>query len=273
MIRLQVDRSSKRKMLLLVGVLLAIGMVGCTVKRTPALDVRDGPLKEATLEQLIDLLDLRYRDIRTLRALVEVEAESPKGKSSFYGILLFQRPDQLRLQGSDPFGRTVFDLIAEGEESRIYLPREDRFLSEESDSLPFLSKGGESILGVHDLLEVLGASGGAYLDPALIPALEKKDDFYILYLFFLGDSRAVLFKKLWLERKYFRLTKEEIFDSAGERRLIISFDDYQKVEDRWRPLKVKAEAAKDYHLVLNYSEIQVNPLLKAEDFSLAKEDL
>jgi len=37
--------------------------------------------------------------------------------------------------------------------------------------------------------------------------------------------------------------------------------------------EVKAETAKDYHLVLNYSEIQVNPRLKAEDFSLSKEDL
>jgi outer membrane lipoprotein-sorting protein len=225
---------------------------------------------EADLEGLMELLNHRYQDLATLKALVKVEAKAPDGKGNFYGVLLFQRPDHLRLQGLDPLGRTVFDLVARGEEVRIHLPREDRTLIEGIDSFPLFGEE-KSLLKLADLLEVLGASGGVYLDPTLTPVLEKDQTAYILYLFYLQDSHGVLYKKLWLDRIHFRLIKEEIFDPQGQRRMTIFFDHYQKVEDQWRPFKVRAETKDAYQLSLDYSEVKLNPPLQADDFSIAEE--
>ena len=250
-------------------ILLLLWLPGCSAKRVSAPVVEAGLAGEASLEELIELMDRRYQELTTLKALLRVEAKMPSGNGAFYGILLFRRPDQLRLKGLDLLGRPVFDLLTRGEEVQIYLPREDRTLTEGIESFPFFGER-DALLKLSDLLEVLGASGGAYLDPALIPALEKGKSVYILYLFFLQDSRAILYKKLWLERIHFRLVREEIFDTAGQRRLTIYFDDYQKIEDQWRPLKVRAETREDYQMSLDYSEVKLNPLLGAEDFSLLK---
>jgi outer membrane lipoprotein-sorting protein len=247
-------------------VLLACWFVGCAGQREVVSVPEDGFPGEADLEGLIELLNHRYQDISTLKALVKVEAKTPDGKGDFYGILLFQRPHHLRLQGLDPLGRTVFDMIAEAEEVRIHIPRENRTLEGGIDDFPFFGK--EAIhLKLSDLLEVLGASGGVYLDPTLMPALEKDRSAYILYLFFLQGSHAILYKKLWLDRIHFRLIKEEIFDSEGQRHMTISFDQYQKIEDQWRPMKIRAETKDAYQLSLDYSEVKLNPLLQADDFS------
>jgi hypothetical protein len=238
-------------------------------KRVPVAETEKP--KEANLEDLVKLLESRYRDIDTLKALVKVEARTPEGKNTFHGILLFKRPDHLRLQGFDFLGRTLFDLIARGEEVRIHLPGEDRVLSEEIDSYPFFGEGKTSVR-LTDLLEVLGASGGIYLDPTAIPALEKDQTAYILYLFYMQEPRAVLLKKLWLERSHFRLVREEIFDPDGQRRMTIFFDRYQKIVDHWRPFKVRAETQGVYELSLDYSEIKINPPLGVEDFSMAEQN-
>jgi outer membrane lipoprotein-sorting protein len=251
-------------------VLLAFWLVGCAGQRAVLPVPENGFPGEADLEGLIELLNHRYQDLATLKALVKVEAKAPSGKGDFYGVLFFQRPDHLRLQGLDPLGRIAFDLVAKGEEVRIHLPREDRTLNEGIDSFPFFGEE-KALLKLADLLEVLGASGGVYLDPTLTPALEKDQAAYILYLFYLQDFHAVLYKKLWLDRIYFRLIKEEIFDPEGQRRMTIFFDHYQKIEDRWRPFKVRAKTKDAYQLSLDYSEMKLNPLLHAEDFSIGEE--
>jgi len=248
-------------------VLLALCLSGCIAKRVPVTEIEK--LSEANLEDLVQLLESRYQDINALKALVKVEVKTPEGKSAFQGILLFKRPDHLRLQGLDFLGRTMFDLIAKGEEIRLHLPGEDRVLSEEVDSYPFFGEGKIPVK-LTDFLEVLGASGGIYLDPTVIPALEKDQTAYILYLFYMQESRAVLLKKLWLERVHFQLVREEMFDPDGQRRMTIFFDHYQKIADHWRPFKIKAETQGTYEFSLDYSEIKVNPSLGAEDFSMVE---
>ncbi len=252
----------------LICVLLVLCLAGCIAKRVPVTETER--LGEANLEDLVKLLESRYRDINTLKALVKVEAKTPEGKNAFHGILLFKRPDHLRLQGLDFLGRTMFDLIARGEEVRIHLPGENRVLAEEIDPYPFFGEGKPPVK-LTDFLEVLGASGGIDLDPTVIPALEKDQTAYILYLFYVQESRAVLLKKLWLERTHFRLVREEIFDPDGQRRMTIFFDNYQKIVDHWRPFKVRAETQGSYELSLDYTEIKVNPSLGAEDFSMTEE--
>lgn len=248
--------------------LLALWLAGCTAHhRMPA--PQDGFPGEASLGDLMELMDRRYQGLTTLKALVEVEAKTPEGKGRFYGVLLFQKPDQLRFQGHDFLGRMVFDLIARGEAVRIHLPQENRTLVEETDAFPFFGEQKTS-LKLNDFLEVLGASGGVYLDSAWTPAIEKSDTAYILYLFLLQDSHAVLYKKLWLDRIHFRLMKEEIFHPEGYPHMTIFFDHYQKIENQWRPLKIRAQIEGDYQLSLDYSEVHLNPSLGPQDFSLAE---
>ena len=257
----------KRTAMDLAGyIFLVLFLGGCSVKHGGAPVQEVGFPGEADLEDVMDLLDRRYREISALKALVKVRAETPQGKGTFHGILLLQKPDQLRFQGLDPLGRAVFDLVAMDEQVQIYLPRENRVLTEGIDRLPFLGQD-QALLKVDDLLEVLGASGGAYLDPELIPALEKDPSFYILYLFYLKESQAVLFKKLWLERIHFRLVKEEVFDPEGQKRITIFFEDYKKVQDQWRPLRIRAQTQDSQQLSLDYSEIQLNPQLEIKDFT------
>lgn len=257
--------------LLGLGALLLV-LSGCATPKALMPAGENIPLRDADLDELLELLDERYEDLSALKALVDVEVQGPSGRGEFAGALFFRRPDQLRLRGLDLLGRTLFDLSARHEDVKLYVPAEDRLLTDRADLSSVLGLGADGFsLGLTDLLEVLGAGSGVYLDAAYMPALEKGEREYVLYLFFPQGSRAFLFKKLWLERRHFRLVREEIFDPTGQKRLTLSFEDYQEVEGLWRPLRVRAETWEGARVAVVYRELRINPSLAPEDFILEAE--
>ncbi len=226
--------------------------------------------QEADLEGLLELLDRRYKKLSSLKALVRVEAKSPGGGGKFTGAMSFKRPDLLRLKGFGPLGRTLFDLAARHEDIRLYLPGQKRLLTDQAELSSVLGLDGLA-LHVGDFLEVLGAGSGVYLDSAYMPALEKGEKEYILYLFFPQGNRAFIYKKLWFERRHFRLMKEEVFDPTGRKRLTLYFEGYEEIDGAWQPKKVWAESEDGHSLEVFYQEIILNPELKREDFYLDSE--
>lgn len=225
--------------------------------------------KDATIDDLLRLLDSRYDEIDAIKALINIEVDSipPVALKSFDGELTYGRPRNLRIRGFDPlFPRPIFDFIARGEDFQFRSGKNGRIL--EGNINEFISTSSiEGPIKFTDLLDVIGAVGTPFIDPSLVTVLEKNDEFFILYTIVMHGERGKLEKKIWIDRIDSQIRKEEIFDITGSKRMIISFDDYRSIEGIIRPYLISAER-EGLKINLRIREIKINPKLDLEDFNL-----
>ncbi len=214
------------------------------------------PLADASLEDLLGILNERYREIDALKALVRVEAEVPGQRSRFNGILSYNKPDAVRFRALDPLGRVMMDVEV----------REDGITLDPAQ--PVRPRAGEDFIrrveergltGRAELIAMMSVPGGLAQADGMTAALEKGHDTYILYFLKVNGSTARLAKKVWLERVHFRIIRLEAYDPDGRRWMDVSLDEYQKVDGHWWPMQVRAKMGERHSIHLGYRELQLNP--------------
>lgn len=228
-----------------------------------------GEKKDASIEELLRLLDLRYEEINTIKALVSIEVDSipPVPLRSFDGEVVYSKPRDLRIRGFGPvFLRPIFDFVARGEDFQFQTLNDGKIFEGNLNEL--LSTGSiEGPIKFADLLDVLGAVGTPFIDPSLVTALEKTDEFYIIYVIVMHGGKGKLDKKIWIDRVDHQVKKEEVFDLSGLRRMVLSFGDYRPTGGIIRPYKISAER-EGLKINLRFREIRMNPQLEPVDFNL-----
>lgn len=254
---------------LVVLVVAAGGLAGCAPRTiTTVTQVEALTTKEASLEEIMDLLHRRYKETSTVKALVQVEmmSGSPAKTQSFTAALFSELPKKIRLQGFDPLGRTLFDFLSPGEDFQLYLP--DRRLLVKGTLSDMESQWLDAPFRLGDLLEAVASAGAPFVDVSLLPALEKEEAHYILHLLILEGDTARLVKRFYLERQEFRVEREVIFDSRGSPMLSIRFGDFRKVGESWRPYHVSLERMEEgTRLDVRFREVTVNAPFRPEDFT------
>ncbi|HTW58976.1 MAG TPA: DUF4292 domain-containing protein [Terriglobales bacterium] len=94
------------------------------------------PLKEASQQQLIDLVNQQSQTIQSLKATVDIDTSAggmKKGQVTDYkeirGYVLARKPDWLRMIGLMPIVRnTAFDVVSEGQDFKLWIPPKNRFV-------------------------------------------------------------------------------------------------------------------------------------------------
>ncbi len=105
--------------------ILALGIAGCaTVTPPPAANL---PVPHWEASQLIESLQQRRAQIRSVRALAQVEYSGPDGKHSFQEAVIVQRPDELRLETLSFLGAIAI-VTANRKEMVGYHPRDGVFV-------------------------------------------------------------------------------------------------------------------------------------------------
>lgn len=249
-------------------------MAGCVPKQRI---VEERPLQTATLEELLQRLTERTRAIETVRALLTVR---PEGRRSFTASMTYNRDSvgdspTLRLTGFDLLGRSVLEINAEGESTRITVPRDGRMTEvppdhPDLDALPVQPR---------DFLTLVAAVVGPVINADEIPVFEKKGHFYIIHLIRLEQASGRLSKRLWIDRRNLNLTRIEIFGNGGtgifrdpgDQRVVIILSEFEKrpgldgVEISWPGLiqieSLSRETLASRRLDLVFREIHINEKL------------
>lgn len=228
-----------------------------------------GEKKDASIEELLRILDSRYEEISTIKALVSIEVDSipPVPLRSFDGEVIYSKPRDIRIRGFGPvFPRPIFDFIAKGEDFQFQALNDGKIFEGNLNEL--LSTGSiEGPIKFSDLLDVLGAVGTPFIDPSLVTALEKTDEYFIIYVIVMHGGKGKLDKKIWIDRVDLQVKKEEVFDLSGLRRMVLSFGDYRPTGEIMRPYKISAER-EGLKIILRFREIMMNPQLAPVDFNL-----
>ncbi|HIE65678.1 MAG: hypothetical protein ABGX83_01650 [Nitrospira sp.] len=243
----------KQNRLLWILVLLFLSY-GCTkqVRSTPTTVKKD-----TSLEGLLKLYQNRMKAGFGIKALMKVKTQRPhQGGHSFLASWHSEK-DTTLVRGFNLFGGTLFELHLQNSTFFLRIPSENRRLEAPLDELDQMA-GREIPFASLELLEWVKRGGVPHVAESVIPALEKGDDLFILYLFTVEQGRARLQEKVWIERSAFWAKKVELFDRTGLRRGVILLDDYRQVGGHHFPFSIRGETGGET-VSLNFREVSWVP--------------
>lgn len=211
--------------------------------------------REASLEELIELIQGRENRIETIKTSLRMGFRDLEKKSSQHclGVFVFKKPDRFRIKGYPQMGPTLFEIVSDGESLWVYIPKEGKvYLSQD------LKKGASKAdFNLRDLRSAFSVAE-ILKQPDVNKFLEKKEKKYILYL-----VKERLLEKVWIERSNFLVTKIERFDKNGSLALEVSFDEYQKVDGIDFPKEMRIYNPEEKRiLTLLIQKVRLNEAIK-----------
>jgi len=265
----------------------------CKVKDTKKLPQEKVlALQTATLDELLARIHERSGAVRSLNAEAEM---APATGSEYSGIIeeyhdakafvLAQREYQatddpredsvyhIRLIGQAPIVRkTVFDMVANDREFRIYLPTKNKFIVGPASLERRSEKPIENLRPQH-LLEALFVPGPWPSTPHLLEENEFDGRrYYGVSEIILDDAgQATLHRKWWFERSGLTLARVQRFGPKGELISDVHYDDWREESGVLYPHQIElVRPQDDYRLTLRFKKVTLNQPLAADKFVLEK---
>ncbi|MBI3802293.1 MAG: hypothetical protein HY282_00835 [Nitrospirae bacterium] len=237
---------------LLLGLIGLLLLSGCLKKQVRPSEEK--LKKDASLEELLSLYQLRRQEWSGFKGLAEITAESRRQGRHTVQASWTARKDSTEIRGFNLLGGTLFDLRVTDPLITLQIPSERRKIEATRDA--FKEEIGAAIpIGSLDLIDWVSEGAVPKGVPPLFPALEKGEDFFILSLLRVLPEKAVLVEKIWIERTAFQVTRVAIFDFTGAPRAELTFGDYRKVGGRELPFEVQAEGHGE-KVLLHFKELR-----------------
>lgn len=243
---------------LLITSLFFFTLSACTKQIRPSPHpVPEAIKRDASLDELLHLYQQRQKTGSTLKALIEVKADlGERGKHTFQSAWRSAN-NRVNMKGFNLFGGTLFELDLSGSRFSVKVPSEGKVF--EGD-LEFFDDMAEDKIpfGSLALLEWLKRGGIPEVGPERIPALEKREDVFILYIFSSESGRGFLKEKIRIERTDFRVERVDLFDPAGLQKGTILLEDYREIEGRFFPFSIMGKS-REQVLELNFKKLAFPP--------------
>lgn len=267
--------------LLPVLLLVLLATSGCAVQRRQRLpDAIQAPaLQQATLEELLEKIQIQQDAIQTLEATVELapSVTSPdQGEIVQYrdvrAFILIRKPAFLRMIGQYPVVRsTAFDMASDGEMFRLYIPSKNRFIIGKSREGRRSKSALENLRPQHilDALLVSGPEPGRE-QAVLEVASEVRNSFYIVHVLRTdADGKLSLARKFWFERQGLSLARLQIYDESAEVASDVRYSNHAEFSGISYARRITLDRPKDrYGLNLSISKMEFNRPLGEEKFSM-----
>ncbi len=249
------NSTSHRRSILFVLAILAFEFVGCATVTPPPPKPHPGWQSS----QMIGSLTERDKQLRSVRALAQVEYAGPEGKHGFQEAVLVQRPEQLRLETLTFLG-AILIVTANAKEIIGFHPREGVFVRG-ARTKENLRRYTQIPLDLEDVTKLLLGL------PPVEPSVAWKQEGNTLSFSANGSNRDVVA----FESEQTTPTKWERFNSDGKLELSATFSEYISTSAGLFPTKIRFEAhLQKKTLEIRYQDPEINPSLAADLFSQQK---
>ena len=236
--------------------------------------IPDLPLRQASVEELVTMLNQRSDQIHGLRALLKLQA---RGKiipirRSMNMSLSYVRPSLIRLRAFDPLGRTLFDLTSDQTHFHVHLPTQHRVvtgthtstLADPPSETP--SRRQRMLRLVKVVSETVLA---APIDDGNHVTLHEEGLLYRLEI--TADSHSAHpMRQVWVERINLDVVKEAVFSDTGDPIIAVEFDDYRALGPHGNiqyPFHMSIhDVATNNHYTLKFKEVLPNPEFAPTEF-------
>jgi hypothetical protein len=273
-------------LLLTVAALAGCGGKVKVVKNVPS--AARPVVLDATREELLEKYNAAARAVNSLNAAVELK---PTAGSKYSGIieeyhevkafLLAQRPASIRVIGQAPvIGKTVFDMVSDGETFRVSIPSKNKFLIGSVSVERAGSKPIENLRPQH-LLDALLWPEVRKEETVLFEEFDEESARYYVLTVLRGGYQTEILRKIWFDRSVLQVARLENF---GPRGILVSDTHFSN----WQPVDADGSAASasssaqqqfprsilierphdDYRLDLQIAKVALNAEIPAERFKL-----
>ena len=228
----------------LILVLVFYGCLGRQVKPTEAPPV----FPNRTADEILAIVGSRAHTIQQIKALITIRFEGKQvlipalSGRSLEAALWVERsgrsarpaggreqPGQVRLQGFNPVGGVLFDLVSQNGRLKLSAPGRTKEIQTTLEEM--LAREEEKSSFSSLLLDALAGGGQPATRPSEFSAIEQTGGEVILYQFALNtDGRAHLARKYWLEANRLLAQQAVYFDPSGRTSLTVLYNDYQPVQ-------------------------------------------
>jgi len=207
--------------------LAAMWLESCLVEHhrtAPPGHVTNRTLREASKQQLIDLIHADFDPIRSFNMSADMSAATGKlygGELTEYATVrtyvLFLRPDNIRVLGLDPVlhSTTIFDMVSTGTQFSVYIPSKNRFITGDNQAPPG-SKNPLENMRPEAFLHSLIIEPPAAVDSTLLENdTNENQAIYILFMAREENGSLHLNRAVYFDRYTLRIVRQKTFDAEG----------------------------------------------------------
>jgi len=203
-----------KKLRLFIPSLISILVLLCT---SCAVKHESINIKENNAETILEKIQLYEGAIRSLKSLAKVKIKTPDSKISYTQVTIAQRPDLLRLEALNPFGKAVGFISSDGTNIYIISPSERGvYDSGEKFDLAYIYPGLKLKISAENLVNlILGRLPVNVYDMGAVPELSVDGE--RIKLVFHSETSIGQNNTLWVNGMNFRVEKAEFTLDNGAR--------------------------------------------------------
>jgi len=228
-------------------------------------------IMKRSADEILAMVSQRAHAIQQVKTLItiEIQGKRPPGfilpSQGFQAALWAQPPGQIRLQGFNPVGGILFDLVSEDGHLKLSAPGQPEAIQGTLERL-LVRDGQNSSFSSLQLLDALASGGQPLIRSSEFSAVEQTGGEVILYQIILNpDGKAHLVRKYWLESNNLLATKAVYFDASGRSLITALYHDYQSIppsstapgENFW-PREITMNLNGRTQLLATFHEVQLN---------------
>ncbi len=223
--------------------------------------------QSASLDQLLKRLSVGSSSVTNVKADLSASITDFKtgAAQSFSGMLAMARPDKLRMRGSKAMLPTLFDLLYDGHDLTLFVPREKTAYRATRDALR-IRRG---LTGASLLTDIFFGDGGAAGNTHFLQTSASQ---YTVYSIAPLKEHVRLLRKVYFDRENLSPVRYQYFEGEGILACDIRCGDFLVPRGGAEaiPLKIALEAPPGENaLSLTLTDVRLNGNLNPELFIFA----
>src|SRR5258708_15171921 len=269
--------------------LALLPLTGCLFRtRTVDRAISSNQLKEATLDQLIEIINKSAASLKTLNAQVEIDSSVgglKKGKITdnpeITGYLLVEKPDMIRVIGLVPVVRNrAFDMVSDGRTFKLSIPPKNRFIVGSNQLIKLSANPLENVRPQHILHalmlreidtkhEIAVMEDGLEIvkDPKTHKDAEQPT--YVVIVIDKDNQGYYLSRKIVFSRETLLPERQLIYDRKAHLVTDARYGAFKDYNGTMFPSRIEIERPQDeYSITLNIDKLTANEPLKPGQFEL-----
>jgi len=249
----------KRALILLFAVL---PFTGCAFRTHPIVNrTSNAVLKDATLEQLVEIINTNADRLNSLRALpvnidssvLEEKKNQVKDNPEVSGWVLIRKPQMLHMRVLAPVVHsTMIDMVSDGKEFKLWIPSKNRFVIGRNDAevvnpkQPLESIRPQMLYDALLIREIDPAEEIAVLENGYETVLDSKRHLveqpdYQIVVVRRGKEGWYLSRKIIFSRTDLQPHRQLIYDENGQLATDVRYGDYKDYDGIKFPTQIEIE--------------------------------
>jgi hypothetical protein len=227
------------------------------------------PLLQATKAELIQRIHAIYDPIQSfsLRADISPSVGALYGGeltdyATVRGVILFLRPDSIRILGLDPVVHTatIFDMSSVGHEFHVWIPSKNSFLEGDNEAPPSSTNKLENLRPTAFLTSMLIEPPDANSDLTMLEDdTDETKAVYILLIVRQEQGQLHLVRSIFFDRYSLNILRQKTFTPDGGIVSETRYADWKQYEQAYFPSTITIRRPLDgYEVTLEMVEMHVN---------------